>query len=242
MAIKIGLDPGHGGNSPGTNSIDSAKDGIYEKTYALELCQMIAERLIRAGFEVFMTRTGDTKPGNVSERALACVATGCDYAVSVHFNGSANAAANGCEVFVPYKETFANIEVGYYNGLSRFFKIRKPFARSTNINNRNETTDKRMNLDTKRFEVVANKKEYFGFIRTAWEKGLSADLLEVCFLTNRLDFDTYIEHKAEIADALAAAIVEGFGKQMSKPETPKPAAPKPKRIKDVDEKGKVIFR
>ena len=41
---------------------------------------------------------------------------------------------------------------------------------------------------------------------------LSADLLEVCFLTNAEDFKTYTEHKVEIADAIARSIVEGFKK------------------------------
>ena len=172
---------------------------------------------------------------------------GCDFALSVHFNGFNNESANGTEVFVPYKETVANIEVGFKKVLTKYFKERKPFARSNNANNRNETFDKKINVDTKKFDATANKSDYFGFIRTAWSKGLSADLLEICFLTNRKDFDTYIRYKKEIAEGIAKSIVEGFGRtykaekqEVVLPEKPteieKPAEPekpnkpeKPKR-------------
>lgn len=213
MAVKIGLDAGHGGTSTGTYSCSTKQDGLYEKDYTLELAKMVGERLKANGFEPFYTRTADINPGNVSARAKMCANAGCKYAVSIHFNGFANAAAKGCEVFVPYAETAAGIETGYYNYLGKFFTRRAPFARSSNYNNRNETFDKRLNTAMRKFDAsTAAKKDYFGFIRTGWELELSADLLEVCFLTNAEDFKTYTEHKAEIADAIARSIVEGFKK------------------------------
>lgn len=172
---------------------------------------------------------------------------GCDFALSVHFNGFGNESANGTEVFVPYKETAANIEVGFKEVLTKYFKERKPFARSNNVNNRNETFDKKINVDTKKFDATANKSDYFGFIRTAWGKGLSADLLEICFLTNRKDFDTYTRHKKEIAEGIAKSIVEGFGRtykaekqEVVLPEKPtEPEKPKRKPIHGRFNKNRV---
>lgn len=210
--VKIGLDAGHGGASSGTYSCNTTKDKLYEKDYCLELVKMVGERLLANGFGVFYTRTTDVNPGNVSERAKMCINAGCKYAVSIHFNGFNKESANGCEVFVPYAEKGAGIEVGYYNYLGKYFTRRSPFARSNNYSNRDETYDKKINTETRKFDAVTSSKtDYFGFIRTSWAGGLSADLLEVCFLTNKADFAAYTENKAAIADAIARSIVEGYG-------------------------------
>lgn len=212
--VKIGLDAGHGGSQSGTYSCNSTKDKLFEKDYTLELVKLVDERLRANGFETFLTRSKDVNPGNVSERARMCLKAGCKYAVSIHFNGFETESANGCEVFVPYAEKSAGIEAGYYNYLGKYFTRRAPFARCNNIVNRNETFDKRLNLATRKFDSWSTeKKEYFGFIRTAWAGGLSADLLEVCFLTNQKDFDVYSKNKAAIADAIARSIVEGYGEK-----------------------------
>lgn len=210
--VMIGLDAGHGGADSGTYSINTTKDKLYEKHYTLELCKMVKERLEANGFGVYMTREKDVKPGNVSERAKLCMNAGCKYAVSVHFNGFEKESANGVEVFVPHAEKAAGIEAGYYNYLGKFFTKRAPFARANNYSDRNDVFDKKINTSTRKFDAVTSaKKDYFGFIRTAWASGFSYDLLEVCFLTNKKDFETYTKNKAAIADAIARSIVEGYG-------------------------------
>ena len=221
--VMIGLDAGHGGSSTGTYSINTTSNKLYEKDHCLELTKMIGERLLKNGFKVFYTRTTDVNPGTVDKRAKMCVDAGCKYAVSIHFNGFNSQSANGTEVFVPYKETAAGIEAGYYKYLTEFFKERKPFARSNNYSNRNETFDKKLNTVTRKFDATAEKNDYFGFIRTAWNSGLSADLLEVCFLTNETDFKTYSENKEAVADAVARSIVEGFGETYVETAEEKPA-------------------
>lgn len=213
MKATIGLDAGHGGNSSGTYSVNTAKDGLFEKDYALELVRMINEKLVEHGFKTVLTRTADYNPGNVSQRAQKCVNAKCDYAVSIHFNGFGNESANGTEVFVPFGEKYAQIEAGFRTVLAKYFKERTPFARANSYYDRNDVFDKKLNMITKRFDAWDNQKDYFGFVRTAWEQGLSADLLEICFLTNPEDFSTYIENREEIAAGLARAIVEGFGEK-----------------------------
>ena len=244
MAIKIGLDAGHSEESRGTYTVEN--DNLFEDYYTLDLCLMLANRLTSNGFEVFLTRKDEKAVGDVSDRAEACVAAGCDFAVSIHFNGFGNENANGTECYVPYGEKAANIEVGFYNCLTKFFKERKPFVRSSGTKNHAKILDKKMNLATKKFDAVSKETDYFGFVRTAWQNGLSADLLEVCFLTYRKDFDTYWRNREDIADGLAKAIVEGFGKEydpnkgvveLPKPQKPveeKPVQPeKPQKPKSV---------
>lgn len=216
MAVVIGLDAGHGGSSSGTYSINSTKDGLFEKDYTLDLCKRVAKKLNEHGVKTVLTRTSDTnvgedyKDGTVVKRALICANAKCNYAVSIHFNGFGTESANGCEVFVPYAEKGAGIEAGYKKYLGEFFKLRAPFARSNSYYDRNSIFDKKLNVSIRKFENYSNGKDYFGFIRTCWEKGISADLLEVCFLTNRKDFETYTKNTDAIADAIARAICEGY--------------------------------
>lgn len=239
--IIIGLDAGHGGTSSGTYSCNTTKDGLYEKDYALEVVKMVDKRLVEHGFKTVLTRTTDINPGNVSKRAQICVDGKCNYAVSIHFNGFSNQNAKGCEVFVPCAETSAGIEVGYYNYLGKFFSKRAPFARSNNYYNRNTTFDKKMSTETRKFGAQSNDKDYFGFVRTSWEKGLSADLLEICFLTNPEDFKTFTENKQAVSDAIARSIVEGFGKEW-KGETTEETKEDTKEETKTETVSKTIYR
>ena len=109
--------------------------------------------------------------------------------------------------------------------MTSYFKERKPFARSCGPVSKNDILDKKLNTTTRKFEATSSKQDYFGFIRTAWAKGVSADLIEICFLTNKKDFDVYQENKEAIADGIARGIVEGY-KRTYKEEPV--SSPKPK--------------
>ena len=235
MAIIIGLDAGHGGSSSGTYSIDSKKDGLFEEHYTLDLCKRVSERLVEHGFKTVLTRTTDTNPGDTSKRARMLIEAKCNFCLSIHFNGFENESANGCEVFVPYGEKGAGIEAGFQKYLGEIFALRKPFARSNNYYNRNNVLDKKLNVSTRKFEALSTDKDYFGFIRTCWENGVSADLLEVCFLTNRKDFDAYTKNVDRVADAIARSICEGYKVEWlpKLPETPKEPAEEKGRFRVV---------
>ena len=213
MKAIIGIDAGHGGSSSGTYSVNTVYDGLFEKDFALEQALLVEKHLLRNGFGVIMTRRSDKNPGNVNDRAKICVNGNCDFALSIHFNGFETERANGTEVFVPYQEKIAGIEAGFYEVLGKYFKRRTPFARSNNYYNRNEIFDKKLNPEKRRFDAFSGEKDYFGFVRNCWGNGISADLLEICFLTNQKDFKTYIENREEIAAGIAKSIVEGFGEE-----------------------------
>ena len=210
MSIIIGLDAGHGGSSTGTYSIKTEKDGLFEMDYALDLTKKVSERLNEHGIETVLTRSTDKNPGDVSERAEMLIKAKCNFALSIHFNGWKDESAKGCEVFVPYGEKGAGIEAGFQKYLGEFFKIRAPFASSSNYYDRNDIFDKKLNVLTRKFGAYGIQKDYFCFVRTCWEGGVSADLLEVCFLTNTKDFETYTSKTDEIADAIARSICEGY--------------------------------
>ena len=55
----IGLDAGHGGESSGTYSVNTANDGLFEKDFTLELVKAINSRLVEHGFKTVLTRTAD---------------------------------------------------------------------------------------------------------------------------------------------------------------------------------------
>ncbi len=245
MKATIGIDAGHGGSSSGTYSVNSVTDGLFEKDFTLEQALLIEKHLLRNGFKTVMTRRTDENPGNVSQRARNVVSSGADFALSIHFNGFGTESANGTEVFVPHSEKLAGIESGFYETLGKFFKRRVPFARSNSYFDRNKTFDKKLNIETRRFDAVSEEKDYFGFIRTCWENGTSADLLEICFLTNPTDFKNYLENREKIAEEIAKNIVEAFGEEFvfekneeNLPEKPeeKPIA-KPKITRKVRNSG-----
>jgi N-acetylmuramoyl-L-alanine amidase len=78
----ICLDPGHGGNDMGEHV-----GGIQEKKYTLLLSQELSSQLTRAGFNVVMTRTKDTKP-ELSDRTEIARRRKADLFICVHFNSS----------------------------------------------------------------------------------------------------------------------------------------------------------
>ena len=114
------------------------------------------------------------------------------------------------------------------------------------MSDRNDIFNKKLNLSTRRFDAVIVRKDYFGFVRTCWNGGVSADLIEICFLTNPADFKAYTENRKEIADGIARAIVEAFGEKYVSLHTNIPKEPiqpviqKPK-TKNVLKKAKVVF-
>ena len=220
MKAVIGIDAGHGGSSSGTYSVNTVSDGLFEKDYALELALLMEEHLKRNGFEVIMTRRTDENPGNVSKRAEIVAEKGADFALSIHFNGFEKESANGTEIYVPYSETVAEIEAGFNNTLEKYFKKRLPFARSNSYFDRNKIFDKKLNLEKRRFDAKSAEKDYFGFVRGCWEKSISADLIEICFLTNKKDFETYLLNRKKIAEELSENIVKAFGESFLKEENP----------------------
>ena len=169
MKATIAIDAGHGGSSSGTYSVNTVSDGLFEKDFTLEQALLVEKHLLKNGFKTILTRRTDINPGNVSQRAKIAVDNGADFALSIHFNGFGTESANGTEVFVPHSEKLAGIESGFYETLGEFFKRRAPFARSNSYFDRNKTFDKKINIETRRFDAVSEEKDYFGFVVDSWD-------------------------------------------------------------------------
>ncbi|HEX2862899.1 MAG TPA: N-acetylmuramoyl-L-alanine amidase [Lacunisphaera sp.] len=88
----IVLDPGHGGNDPGT---ENRAFKYQEKTFTLDVAQRLQRDLERRGYRVALTRTSDvrlkrTQAADLRERAERANRQRADLFVSIHFNALSN--------------------------------------------------------------------------------------------------------------------------------------------------------
>jgi N-acetylmuramoyl-L-alanine amidase len=97
----ICLDPGHGGRDTGNHTFWHS-----EKTYTLALAMELREQLVKAGFNVFLTRARDEKI-ELPDRPALANRRGADLFVSLHFNST---AAGRDQVWGP--ETYCITPVG----------------------------------------------------------------------------------------------------------------------------------
>ncbi|WP_191398541.1 N-acetylmuramoyl-L-alanine amidase [Flavonifractor sp. An306] len=83
----IVIDPGHDGTTLGAVYPDASGTKIYEKDLTLSISNKLKTELEKAGFNVVMTRTGETA-GDLYERAALANAVEADLFVSIHINAS----------------------------------------------------------------------------------------------------------------------------------------------------------
>jgi N-acetylmuramoyl-L-alanine amidase len=88
------IDPGHGGDDPGTIS----ETGINEKDVALAVSQRLKSELEARGLRCTMTRTSDVFVP-LPERTLLANRANADLFVSIHMNSSPNLETTGIEVY-----------------------------------------------------------------------------------------------------------------------------------------------
>lgn len=95
MIMKVGIDPGHGGNDPGA----IGPNGLKEKDVTLAVGLKLDELLKFNGFDTVITRKDDTYV-ELKEREKILDQAKCDIAVSIHCNGSESASANYIATFI----------------------------------------------------------------------------------------------------------------------------------------------
>ena len=106
-----------------------------------------------------------------------------DYALEIHFNAF-NSKAHGSEIYVTTRESGITVEQAIMKNMKRYFTLRG--------------SDGVKRVD---FAVINNLKD----------KGISAALLEVCFIDNANDMKVYQQYKKEIAKDIVVGIAKGFG-------------------------------
>ncbi|MTI81625.1 MAG: AMIN domain-containing protein [Firmicutes bacterium] len=99
------IDPGHGGEENGATSIL----GNYERIINLSIALQLKDRLEDEGYEVLMTREGDTTI-SLKDRVIMANNTNAFAFISIHANYSGRPSAKGLEVFTMYNtdHTLAN--------------------------------------------------------------------------------------------------------------------------------------
>ncbi len=89
------IDPGHGGDAPGTIS----RSGIQEKTLNLKLAKLLKSEIEkRPGYSAILTRDGDYDV-NWVRRVSFAREMGGEVFVSLHFNSNASPKMRGLEVY-----------------------------------------------------------------------------------------------------------------------------------------------
>jgi N-acetylmuramoyl-L-alanine amidase len=108
----IVIDPGHGGNNPGTVS---ALDGRLEKEFTLDLAKRLATLLETNRWKVFLTRTSDMTVSN-QDRVVFADMHRADFFISLHFNATANRDEKSSGI-----ETYCLTPMGMPSTLTRGF-------------------------------------------------------------------------------------------------------------------------
>src|SRR5207245_3553619 len=92
----IVLDPGHGGENPGTKSVLGNR---YEKEFTLDWARRLEPLLASNGWQVFLTRTNDADLA-LSNRVAFAEEHKADLFLSLHFNSAApNELQAGLETY-----------------------------------------------------------------------------------------------------------------------------------------------
>lgn len=92
---RVMLDPGHGGKDPGTRGDKLRQE---EKTVMLALAKLLQAELVRRGYEVALTRSGD-QTVDLSRRPALAGQWGADVFISLHANYVGTASVRGIETF-----------------------------------------------------------------------------------------------------------------------------------------------
>lgn len=92
-AIRIALDPGHGGADDGC-----ARGGVLEKDLNLAIASGVKERLEAMGYQVILTRDSDCGL-SLRERVKLAKEAHADIYVSIHQNSSELSRVNGMELY-----------------------------------------------------------------------------------------------------------------------------------------------
>lgn len=201
IKLKILLIAGHGAGDPGACS--------NYGTEATETRRVV--NTLKGYLEAYQGVSVDIY--NVNRNAYSDIGNGClqvnfsnyDYVFEVHFNSSANASAEGVEVWVTPSESSIGVEQAIVTKVA-----------SLGYANRGV------------------KREDFRVIRTAKNKGVSSALLETCFISNKTDMDKYNAKFNAVCDAVASGIAEGFSLTKKNNYTPPVATPTPQPTPSIN--------
>jgi len=194
--MKILLISGHGAGDPGAVSVFGK-----EADLTIEQVKKIKAAL-DAYADVSLYPTDRNAYTDIKKGALKVNFKEYDYVLEVHFNScvndiSGNGKTTGTEIYVTKAETGVGVEAAIVNNIAGLGLTNRGVKR----------TD---------FTVIYNAKK----------AGVSAALVEICFIDDRDDMNIYNAKKDAIAQAVANGVISGFGlKKGGNTQAAAPAAP-----------------
>lgn len=211
--LKVALDAGHGGDDGGARG----SKGLKEKDAALSIAKALATELTAKGFEVTLTRDGDTFIP-LWERAKIANEAGADLFVSLHLNAAKAKAARGSEVYFLSLDRSTG-EEGEVADLENAGAESRPAPDSVVASILDDLAQKAFLADSERLAVAVQKQlnrlagikergvkqAHFIVLRSA---AMPAVLVETAFISNpkeeqKLKDDAFV---AKVAEAIATGI------------------------------------
>ena len=209
--VVVVLDPGHGGQDPGT-----AHNGLVEKDLNLKIAQYCKNELEEyTGVTVYMTRETDILLGNnTSEdlwnRVAKAKAWGADLFVSIHINSG---GGKGAEVWYPTENYNANIGKQGKEVAQEIIEELKKIGLSTHGNGGIYTKL----ADGSKYEYAdGSSGDYYGIIRHSKNAGFPGIIVEHAFIDNeddaaKLKEESFLK-QCGVADATGIANYFGLSK------------------------------
>lgn len=195
MAIKICLDPGHGGTDPG-----ALLGKRYEKDDVLRLALAVKPLLEAQGVGVVVTRTDDKTVPSISERCQMANTAGCAYYLSLH-RDAAGPAAHGISLWVHSRANDPTVRKARYI-LDELLAVTPTQDRGVQKGTPQDFDDFGVNVYTT----------------------MASALLELGFITNIEDNDRFDCYFAQYAEAIARGLCKAAGVAYRTPDKP-PEAP-----------------
>ena len=224
--LTIVIDPGHGGKDPGT----SYQSLIFEKEIVLNFSSILKNKLEKAGYRVYLTRSADNYI-KLKERVKFAKGKGADLFISVHADASKYSSTRGFSVYTLSKkgldreaEKVAKLE----NSLSVFSKkglkginlrdarnikdqyyIDLAFDRAKNSST--EFADILVNKVEERSELLTRPHRYAGFA-VLKSPNYPSVLVELGFITNDKDRNNFGNRnwQSSVATKFVEAINQNF--------------------------------
>jgi N-acetylmuramoyl-L-alanine amidase len=171
---------GHGGSDPGACYL-----GYKEHDIAVELAKLLKTELSRYG----TVEIADTSIGwyrHICKNGGKFNFKPYDYVLELHLNAAANdlkgnKRTTGSEIYVTTSEKVVAVEENILKG-----------------------------MEILGFKNRGVKAKNWGLISYIKKQGVSAALMEVCFLDDKDDMDLYQARKKDIAFAIAEGIAKGY--------------------------------
>ena len=222
----IVLDPGHGGNDPGTVK---RRRSMHEKDIVLDICKRLKILLERnLGVKVLMTRNKDVHV-DLEERTKFANRHNANLFISVHVNSNDSPAARGFSVYVMGKSKTAEAQrvAEKENSVTKNLDQLREFQGAAHILNviaRNAYLRESLDLGQMMTEKVRLKTKISklgkGVMQAPflvlWRAAMPSVLVETAMITNR--YDERILNTARDRQAIAQALYEAIAQFKKKYE------------------------